>query len=188
MLLCFYLPAQFASDTVSAVILMWPMVWVRPGGGWGKPATRSWNTAGLRPSSSLWSCSAAEPWYAPPTPASNTFNSKWGRFQRHFCWILLLCLLTHFTSFSSGSAAGIWRYLHREEKSHKSGFRGCRQDIFLHLCAGNVPQVDRLWLQEVFHQLLVLAGLSHSGCKLTESCVFLKKRLKNETSPGGKCW
>lgn len=63
------------------------------------------------------------------------------------------------------TAAGVRGHLHREEKSGEGGAGICRQSLLLHLRARDVPQVDRVWLQEIFHQLLVLARLSDRGCE-----------------------
>ncbi len=60
---------------------------------------------------------------------------------------------------------GIWRHLHWTKESGQSGAWIRRQDLHLHLHLGNGSEVDRLRFQEILHQLLVLAGLSHCGCK-----------------------
>lgn len=57
--------------------------------------------------------------------------------------------------------AGLRGHLHRAEEGGEggSGVRG--QDLHLHLHSGDVSQVARLRLQEILHQLLVLARLPH---------------------------
>lgn len=60
---------------------------------------------------------------------------------------------------------GFWRCLHRAEEDY-SDHPGVRwPGVHLHLHPGNVAEMGGLWLCEVFHQRLVLAGFLHRGCK-----------------------
>lgn len=81
-------------------------------------------------------------------------------FARPFSPFLKSRILVH---------AGFWGHLHREAEVCESGAWVSWQGVLVHLCSGDVPQVDCVRLQEILHQLLVLAGLSNRRCKLTFS-------------------
>lgn len=63
------------------------------------------------------------------------------------------------------STTGLRGCVHRAEEDRPYNFGVCWSGFHLHLHPGDVIEMGRLWICQVLHQCLVLAGLLHCGCK-----------------------